>query len=281
METLSIKQSALRHILSSNSLGGVTEQKKAELDALTIKVLDTQQNVAQYQAIVDSLTEKSSNIQNFLALDESTRSQAYNNKLLIDQMTQTALDLKSNSEIAVAEMKEASFRTKELAPSIKVLVDKLIYASEIINKLSNMIIRKKALNPLISDDLITMVGTAGKNANDAVALTLIALQATFAAQASNLETEMAMALEMEQSTSFYELLTGTHVTTAGANKTSLVWYLSNAYTVAKNKYKETEKAYKMVTKQLSDANADLGKAQVKLKSLQSGLAAATAAALAS
>ena len=57
MDTLTIKQPIHRHILSTHVVTGVTEQKKAELDALTIKVLDAQQNEAQYQAIVDSLTE--------------------------------------------------------------------------------------------------------------------------------------------------------------------------------------------------------------------------------
>lgn len=274
METLAIKS-------TFRTRSGVTEQKKAELDELTIKVIDAQHNVAQFQAIVDSLTEKSTKIQGFLATDEEIRSQTYNNKLLIEQMVQNALDLKNNSQIAVTEMAKATTNSKDLAPKIKVLIDKLIYVAEIINKLSNIIIRKKALNPLISDDLITMVGVAGKNANDAVALTLIALKSTFAAQASNRETEMAMALELDQSKDFYHLLTGTTDTNNTVNKTSLTWYLDNAYTVARANYKQMEKAYKLITKQLGDANADLNKAQVKLKSLQAGLAAANAAALAS
>ncbi|KQC01774.1 hypothetical protein [Pedobacter sp. Hv1] len=274
METLAIKS-------TFRTRSGVTEQKKAELDELTIKVIDAQHNVAQFQAIVDSLTEKSTKIQGFLATDEEIRSQTYNNKLLIEQMVQNALDLKNNSQIAVTEMAKATTNSKDLAPKIKVLIDKLIYVAEIINKLSNIIIRKKALNPLISDDLITMVGVAGKNANDAVALTLIALKSTFAAQASNRETEMAMALELDQAKDFYHLLTGTTETNNTVNKTSLTWYLDNAYTVARGNYKQMEKAYKLITKQLGDANADLNKAQVKLKSLQAGLAAANAAALAS
>jgi hypothetical protein len=194
-------------------------------------------------------------------------------------MVYIAKDLYNNSKIAIHEMGEANVRTKELAPAIKILVDKLIYVTEIINKLSNTIIRKKALNPLISDDLISMLGTAGKNANDAVAVTLIALQSTFAAQASNLETEMAVALEEEQSNRFLEILNGSSSETPV--KQSLAFLLTDAYSKARIKYKKMEKAFKIVTKQLSEANSNLSKAQVKLKSLQSGLAAANAAALAS
>lgn len=275
------KTSDLRMLLP-DTLGGVTEQKKAELDALAILVLDAQHNVQQFQAIVDSLTEKSNTVQGYLATDEGIRTQTYNNKVLMDQMAQSAKDLKSNSKIAIDEMALASIKTKELAPHIKVLIDKLIYAAEILDKLSNIIIRKKAINPLISDDLITMLGTAGKDANDAVAATLVALQSTFAAQASNMETEMALGLEMDQASLFYEfLMSGNPVQETSDPNKSLYFYLNNAYTVAKAKYKVTEKAFKVVTKQLNDAKTDLNKAQVKLKSLQSGLAAANAAALAS
>jgi hypothetical protein len=276
MQTLTIKQTGNFRV---DALGGVTEQKKAELDALAIQVLDEQQNVDQFQAIVNSLTEKTNLIQSLLNIDENNRSNAYNNKLLIDQMVYIAKDLYNNSKIAIHEMGEANVRTKELAPAIKILVDKLIYVTEIINKLSNTIIRKKALNPLISDDLISMLGTAGKNANDAVAVTLIALQSTFAAQASNLETEMAVALEEEQSNRFLEILNGSSSETPV--KQSLAFLLTDAYSKARIKYKKMEKAFKIVTKQLSEANSNLSKAQVKLKSLQSGLAAANAAALAS
>lgn len=276
MSTLTFKHTQSIHVRKPDTLGGVTEQKKAELDALAIKVLDAQHAVEQFQAIVNSLAEKSNVIQNFLTIDENNRSYTYNNKLLVNQMVQTANDLLNNSQIVVDEMGLATKRTKELAPSVKKLVDKLIYASEIINKLSNTIIRKKALNPLISDDLISMLGTAGKNANDAVAVTLIALKSTFAAQASNLETEMAIALEFEHAKSFLNLLKTNTITT-----TSLLKYLNDAYTKAQHTYKQTEKSFKIITQQLSDANSDLSKAQVKLKSLQSGLAAANAAALAS
>lgn len=279
-----MEKTLIKHVRTPDTHGGVTEQKKAELDALVIKVIDAQQVVAQFQAIVDSLTEKSTLIQNFLTIDENNRSYTYNNKLLVNQMVQTASDLLNNSQIVVDEMNLAAGKTQKLAPNVKKLIDKLIYASEIINKLSTTIIRKKALNPLISDDLITMLGTAGKSANDAVAVTLIALQSTFAAQASNMETEMAIAVEFEQAKAFLALLNfQPNPKDAKSDKStkSLAWYLNNAYVLAQQKYKQTEKAYKIITQQLSDALAALNTAQVKLKSLQSGLAAANAAALAS
>jgi len=49
---------------------------------------------------------------------------------------------------------------------------------------------------------------------------------------------------------------------------------------AKYRYQLEEEALKAVEKQLAHAQAELNKAQIKLRSLQSGLAAASAAALA-
>jgi hypothetical protein len=53
---------------------------------------------------------------------------------------------------------------------------RIIKVSEDIKKLSHLIIKMKALNPLISDDLIDNLTTTVTNANQAVALTIIALK---------------------------------------------------------------------------------------------------------
>ena len=275
MKTHTIHTPMLR-TASVSARHGITESKKAELDNLTIQVIDAQQDVEKFEAIVTSLTDKMNNIQGLLTTADTDRSHAYNNKALIDQMVQSSLDLQNNSKIALGEMGLADLKTKTLAKNIKSVLDKLIYSAEVINKLSNIIIRKKALNPLISDDLITMIGVAGKDANNAVALTLIALKSTFAAQASNMESEAAIALEYAQSIELYKLL----ITNTKLGN-SLRKLLHDAYDTAKTNYNVMEKAFKMVTGQLNSALADLNKARVKLKSLQAGLSAANAAALAS
>lgn len=257
---------------------GITERKKTELDSLTIQVIDAQENVAQYQAIVTSLTSKSTDFQNFLATATKNKTQAYTNKVLVDQLVQSAADLQSNSDIAFNEMVLANARTKTLTANVNAVMNKLIYSSEVINKLANLVIRKKALNPLISDELVSMIVTAGTDANNAVALTLVALQSTFTAQATTIESETALALEYTQSIALSELLSGL---VSHGTITSLQGLFNKAFIDAKAYYTSIEKANFMTIKQLNNAKASLSTAQVKLKSLQSGLAAANAAALAS
>jgi hypothetical protein len=262
---------------------GITEKKRAELDLLTNQVIDAQYDVEQLQAVVNSLTEKSEKFQGFLAIADTNKAQALSNRNLLDQVVQNALSLKDNSQIAFNEMVLADSKTKEVAKEIKNLINKLIYSAEVINKLANLVIRKKALNPLISDDLVSRIGTAGTDANNAVALALVALQSTFAAQASNLESEAATALEYTQSIKLYQILTGTMPDGKKSEDydNCLAKLLYDAYNSAKISYEHAHQATRDTTIQLNKANANLTKAQIKLRSLQLGLAAGNAAALAS
>lgn len=257
---------------------GITERKKAELDSLTLKVNEAQHNADQYQAIVDSLQEKSTTFLGFLTTADANKSQSYNNKVLIDQMVQSSAGLQNNSDIAFQEVVLANASSKTVAEQIRSVISKLIYTAEMINKLSDLVIRKKGVNPLISNELVSMIGTAGKDANNAVALTLVALQSTFAAQAIVMESETAVALQYTQSMAFKKMLSGG---VNGGTDDSIQGLFRLAYANAKNRYQQAEKASATTLKQLSEATASLNKAQIRLKSLQSGLAAANAAALAS
>jgi hypothetical protein len=260
---------------------GVTERKKAELDHLTNEVLDAQYIADQLQAVVTALTDKSAKFASFLALAEQDKQQALNNKNQLDALVQSALDLRNNSQAAFSTVVLADAQTKEVALAIKKVIDRLIYSAEVIDKLSNLIIRNKAANPLISNDLVNIITQTGKDANNAVALTLTALNSTFASQASSLETEAISALEYTQSMKLYEILTGTNNQGKPSKAASLKALLYAAYDNANTAYERALEANIATLKQLNSATSDLTKAQITLKSLQSGLAAANAAAFAS
>ncbi|TPG40827.1 hypothetical protein [Flavobacterium pectinovorum] len=268
---------------------GITEAKKAELDWLKNQVVDSAAIVQQQQIIVSSLNEKATKYQGYLLVSESNRTHALGNKNLIDQIIQNAYDLSSNSENAFSSTVSSTLVATKVATNVSDLINKLIYSVEIINKLANLVIRKKALNPLISDDLITRINTAGTDANNAVALTLIALKSTLAAEASILESEGAITLESKQALNLYLTLTNeksihtltSHQTSHQFSNPSIKVLLYQAYKDAQSAYEIAHTANDQTTRQLSIATANLNKAQVKLQSLQSALAAATAAALAS
>lgn len=265
---------------------GITEKKKAELDSLKNQVIDAGAIVQQQQIIVNSLNEKATRYQGYLLVADANRSHALSNKNLIDQVVQNAYDLGYNSRNAFNKTTSSSGDASLVAENISDLINKLIYSVEIINKLSNLVIRKKALNPLISDDLISRINTAGTDANNAVALTLIALKSTLAAEASILESEAAITLENKQATKLYLTLTDeksidTPLSLHPVTDTSIRALLYNAYKNSQLAYDKANIANDETARQLNYATTNLSKAQIKLQSLQSGLAAATAAALAS
>jgi len=256
---------------------GITEKKKHEIDSLTQQVLNAEDVVEQYEAIVTSLTEKLTKLETELATADASKTQALNNKNSLDTVVDNAKDLHKSSERTNQESLNAEGKIKGVATEINTVINKLIYSAEVINKLATLVIRKKTINPLISDELITMVNQAGADANNAVALTLVALESVFAAQATTIESKAAMSLEVLQATKLYEFIIGEET---GESK-SLKGYLYQAYDITSNMYEETLAASNDTISQLNDAQVSLSKAQIKLSSLQAGLAAANAAALAS
>jgi hypothetical protein len=265
---------------------GITERKKQELDSLTQKVLNAQNEVDQLEAIVDSLTTKSQKLSTELSAAEANKSLALTNKDLVDSVVDSINDLENNSGIIYKEVKVADKEIQGVALEINEVINKLIFSAEIVNKLSNLVIRKKAINPLISDELITLVTNAGTDANNAVALTLTALESVFASQATTSKSKATSFLELSQVKKLQKLLTAKgKAAIKGDDDTkkypiSIQGSLYEAYDITLVIYNNTLIASNDTLKQLNNAKATLSQAQIKLNSLQSGLAAANAAALA-
>lgn len=270
---------------------GITEKKKAELDGLTAEIADAAYEVEQYQAMVSSLTAKQGKFQASLNEAEAAREHTLDNCNLVDQLVKMIKNLVQSAQEAFRETGMANNKTEqELSPEMKRVMDKLIYSAEVINKLAALVVRKKAMNPLISDDLVSRITTAGNDANNAVALTLTALQSICTAQATNMESTAAVSLSYQQSLELYRLITGSNI--AGpfepkfqplimqdALDNSLQGRLHKAYDAAKANYDDMLEANQLTTQQLNDALTQLSTAQIRLKSLQAGLAAGNAAAL--
>lgn len=258
---------------------GVTENKKSTLNTLTIKVVNAMDEVIQLQVIVDLLTNKLATYQGFLAQANANQTEAQHNITLLNTVIKNASNLKDNSEITFKETINANEKATEVAQNFTSVMNKLIYTAEMINKLSNLITRKKAQNPLISDQLITLITTVGTNTNNAVALSLVALNSTYAAQATNKEVTNIAGLETVQASKLYNKLTSDTKTNTPFK--CLNTLLNNAYTDAVTNCNKMQKAYNETLNQLNLKTSDLNKAQINLQSLQAGLAAANAATLAS
>ncbi len=190
-------------ITSSNSKYGITERKKAELDALTTQVTDAQYLVNERQAVVDSLTLKSAEFTGFLNNALAQKDTALTNLNLVEDVVNTITNLMGNVAIAAAQTSAADIRIANTAENVNIMVNQLIFCADLVDKLNTLITKKKALNPLISDELVSVMSQATSDANDAVAVSLTALQSCYAAMASSSE---AMDITLVESAQTYELL---------------------------------------------------------------------------
>jgi hypothetical protein len=272
---------------------GVTEKKKAEIDELIIKVRNAEDEVGAFQAVVTSLGEKLQKFQGELAVANANKEQGLANKNLMESIVMEVRDLLQDSVNVQNLMNTSESKIEKAASQMSVLINELIYSADLINKLSELIARKKQSNPLISDELVTKVTKAGSDANNAISLTLTALQAIFTSQATNVEGQNVLKLERkfandlnsmikfkqrskdkENSTGLFE------ISNDKESKTNISDMLLQAYENYKELYNQTLRATNDTTKQLSETSLALDNAVVNLNSLKSSLAAAQAAALA-
>ncbi|MEP2935611.1 MAG: hypothetical protein ABJM06_07820 [Gilvibacter sp.] len=260
---------------------GVAERKKADLDALEQKMVNQKQVVEQSQAVVDSLTAKLAKFQAYLVTADSNKAKALSNRDLLEDVIKNTRNLVQSSKVAVRQVVKAHNNNKKVASDTASLIDDLIYSADVINKLANLVVRQKALNPLISDELITMITTAGTDANNAVALTLTALKSAYTTQATMDENEAVSALESVKAEALLDMLLGRMQTQEDKKKPkSLKDSINQAYNDAVGVYETALVANVDTTKQLEDAKTQLNKQTVRLQSTEAALAAAQAAALA-
>lgn len=278
--------------IATGLTNAVANQKKAEIDLLTNEVESAQYEVSELQAVVSSLTDKSNQYQSFLSQAEANKASALNNLNAVTDAVNSAKVFLDDTRTALTQTVAASGKMSLTASGLSTLINKLILSVEVIDKLSQIVNKQKALNPLIPDELITLLGKATTDANNAIALTLTSLSSSYAAEASLLESQKITALENNQATVLYKKMTqGMKAHRQPINPqdvnmslesegTGIQALLNFAYQNAVKDYENALIASDEVNKQLDHAQAQLDKATTKLNSLTAGLAAAQAAAFA-
>ncbi|GAB3437834.1 hypothetical protein NX773_19440 [Massilia solisilvae] len=270
----------------------VADKKNSEIQSLTSSVTQAQYDVAEQQAIVSSLQAKSQQFNLYLTQADDDQESALANLNLGKDALSSATSLVASMTTATSKVNEASSGASDVAAQMAELVNKLILSIEYINKTAQLVNKQKANNPLVPDKLIDNMSKAAANANNAIALSLAALQSCYVAEATLLESSEVLALGSRQSGQLRERMSylwdsqsGKVLMAANAAPSSMevpgiVAMLQQAYDDAKANYNQALTSNNIVTSQLSHAQAELADAQVRLNSYQAGLAAATAAAYA-
>lgn len=270
---------------------GIVYMEKAQLDFLTSQVVEAQYEVNQQQANVDALESKSGQFNAFLAEADANKQTALANLNLARDIDASINSLSNSTALAQKQSDKACAATTGVSAEVATLINKLIFAVEIIDRFGQIVNKQKSSNPLIPDSLISCIAKASTDANNAIALTLTAMQSCYAAEATSLRAQKGIDLQTIQMSNlkaqFENLDPDTpDDTSAAANAnvtpfgTGLLALSKQAYAIFDEKYQQALADNNMVNKQLAHAQQMLVKATTSLNSYQAGLAAATAAAFA-
>lgn len=266
---------------------GVANYKKADLDALTQQITTARLEVADLQNIVAALTAKATEFTGFLATADANRTAALTNFNLVRDASSSVFQLTQSADLA---SKQASRATKSLnlaGAQLSELIYKLVFSCEIIDKVTQLVNKQKAINPIIPDDLIKFLSKASTDANLAMAATLTALSSCYAAEATGTEGSESLALAFRQINDLGGKFLPPPVSKTANSTGTQTPALPDMVTLFDKNYQQSLVNYEIalaantaVGKQLADAQVNLASANTKLNSVTSGLAAATAAAFA-
>lgn len=277
---------------SNRPFRGTADSKKSDIDALTNKITNTQYEVDQLQSLVDALSTKAGKFAAFLSAADANKNTALTNLNLVTDAVNKVKNLSDNANLAMLQTKKAAVQIVSTSDHVSLLINKLILSVEVIDQLTKFVNKQKTLNPLIPDELITLLTKATTDANNAVATTLTALTSCYAAEATVLEADKITILEAKQAKALYEKMTVmakpkedepgllSFIMSLGDDATGILALLQNAYNQSVTIYEQELIANSAVTAQLEFAQSQLSKATTKLNSLKAGLAASQAAAFA-
>ncbi|WP_248798721.1 hypothetical protein [Pseudomonas sp. MWU13-2105] len=271
---------------------GIAIKKNADIQYLTEQVQLAQNRVAQKQASVDSLQAKATRFANSLAQASANQASALVNYNLVKDATASAGNLASNFGTLVRQADRATEGATQVAQKMASLASKLIFSVEVVNKVAQLVNKQKALNRQLPDSLIEFMANATRDANNAVALTLTALQSCYAAESTLLESSAVIGVANNQANSLKarmeagstgigaaigRILVGLNL---GADGEGMLQLLQRVYGNAVMTYNAALVNNSNVSEQLTHAQGQLALANMTLGSLQAGLKAATAAAYA-
>jgi hypothetical protein len=284
--------------MTINSLAvGIVYKEKAQLDWLAMQVAEAQYEVDQYQAIVDAETAKSIQFNAYLTAAELNKAAALTNFNLAIDIDSSVNALCTSTGLALKQTGTATREIKRVSGEMATLINKLIFTVELIDRFGQLVNKQKLSNPLVPDTLISFMAKATADANNAVALTLAALQSCYVAEATSLRSEQIITLENDQVTRLKStierqtLVSGTQnvaglvvdgnfVVGFTPDCTGVLALVQQAYDKASEKYNQALINVNIVNQQLAYAQSALATATTSLNSYKAGLAAATAAAYA-
>ncbi|AIR68091.1 hypothetical protein [Dickeya fangzhongdai] len=187
---------------------GIAEKKNAEIEALVNQVNSAQYRVNELTSVVTALTAKQAYFASLLSDADTKKDTALAHLNQTKSLVANVEELRRYSQQVQQQTQKSRNKVKDTTDDIAVLIEQLIFSVDVIEKLSGFVNRQKAANNVIPDDLVTVLNQATTDANSAVALTLTALQSSYATAASADEAGSISSLEFRQASQLRRLLVG-------------------------------------------------------------------------
>lgn len=268
----------------------LVNKKYADIEGLTNAVAVAQYEVDELNSIVTSLTAKQTQFSALLSKAESDKNTALSNYNQVKVVANKVATLRQYSSSIAAQMASA-LQTDDETPNVyckvnstaktmSVLIEKLIFSVDVIEKLSGFVNRQKAANPVIPDELVSILGQATSDSNNAVSLTLKAMQSAYSSVYYADDVSSVSGLEMQQAEKLNEILGNEQQDKKNPSSNTLFSQIHIMYDVACDSYDHALTASAMATSQLEHAQSNLATATTALTALKAGLEAAKAAAFA-
>ena len=253
----------------------VTAEKSATVKELERAVEDARKRVADAQATYNSFATKSQLMNGILSeASAHLTAMSTHDKMTMDSV-QKVHSLTESAIDAMATSKDTYIDTEEMLKSIQEVVYATIEAATEIALTAELILQRKATNPLISSQLVSQATQAATDAGKAVTLINKALTATYVALSTAGQASFTSEITRAEVQYLKKLVVWEHdpeeQTTEGPSIEQLV---KGYYLEARASEKNAQQASDESQQQLIKAKNDLNRTTTNLSNVEAALKAA-------
>lgn len=258
----------------------MADRKKADLEMRTLSVQAAEMEVNELQAKVNALQQVVDQSSINLEKAHTSKEAALKNVDGCNSLLHSVTHLHLHAQTLKKQSSQANALTVKTTTEVSDLIKNLIYAGEQVNLFAEMVYKKKQANPLISDELISVLEAANAYLNAAIAATLNAFEGCYISYSTAGDVVILTHLEEKKASILLERMTGDKTTLSAQTSDqpkSLQPLLVRAYKLAAKEYDRSFAAQEIVIQQLGDAQIKFETVTQNLRSQQAGLDAAMAA----
>jgi hypothetical protein len=256
----------------------VTAEKTTRIKHLERQVENAKDNLAKAEATYNSYQSKSELFDELLAQDSNTMSIMTDQENLAVDLSQKVNSLFDTATVAIGTANDTYADTQALLKSVQKVVDATLLAATDITLSAELIMKRKASNPLISSELVSEAAKAATDANKAVSLIINTLTSTFNALSTANQANNTSEIVQAEILYLKDLvIQDTSLTDVDTSLVSIQETAKNNVDNSRSAQKEAQSAADEARQQMMKAKNGLNRATAELSNAEASLSAAQAA----